>query len=88
MCGLWKLTYFHKLLLPHNIDAMHNEKNVMEAIFNVCFDILTKRKDNIKARLDQKELCNRPSLNMVETDAPGKWVKPRADFCLTRPQRK
>ena len=26
--GLWQLPYYCKLLLPHNIDMMHNEKNV------------------------------------------------------------
>jgi hypothetical protein len=31
---LWWLSYFHKLLLPHNIDVMHNEKNVVESIFS------------------------------------------------------
>ena len=86
--GLSRLPYYHKLLLPHNIDVMDNERNVMEAIFNMGFDIRDKTKNNVKARLDQAVLCNRPSLNMVQKEAIGKWVKPRADFCLTRPQRK
>lgn len=86
--GLWRLPYFNQLLLPHNIDVMHNEKNVAEAIFNTCFDISDKTKDNVKARLDQQLLCNRPSLNMVHKHATGRWEKPRADFCLTRIERK
>lgn len=86
--SLSRLPYYHKLLLPHNIDVMHNERNVMDAIFNMSFDISDKTKDNVKARIDQEVLCNRPSLNMVQNEAIGKWKKPRADFCLTRPQRK
>lgn len=35
----WQLPYFSKLLLPHTVDVMHNEKNVVEAIWNTCFDI-------------------------------------------------
>ena len=86
--SLWRLPYFHKLILPHNIDVMHNEKNVAEAIFSTFFDIPDKTKDNVKARLDQEELCNRPSLNMIHKPATGKWEKPRASYCLTRVQRK
>ena len=46
-------TYFNDLLLPHNIDVMHTEKNIAEAIFGTIMDIPDKTKDNIKARLDQ-----------------------------------
>lgn len=86
--SLWRLPYFHKLVLPHNIDVMHNEKNVAEAIFNTCFDIPDQTKDNIKARLDQAALCNRPELNLIQKHASSQWVKPRADFCLNRAQKK
>jgi hypothetical protein len=67
---------------------MHNEKNVAEAIFNTCFDIPDQTKDNVKARLDQAALCNRPELNLVQKHASSQWVKPRADFCLNRAQKK
>jgi hypothetical protein len=30
--GLHRLLYFKDLLLPHNIDVMHTEKNVTEAL--------------------------------------------------------
>jgi hypothetical protein len=30
--GLWRLPYMAYLLLPHNIDMMHSEKNIAEAI--------------------------------------------------------
>ncbi|XP_040380983.1 uncharacterized protein LOC102709376 isoform X2 [Oryza brachyantha] len=79
----WQLPYFHKLLLPHNIDVMHNEKNVAEAIWNTCFDIPDKTKDNAKARQDLAEICNRPSLHLV-LKKNGKWHKPRAPFCIEK----
>uniref|UniRef100_A0A0A9BS47 Uncharacterized protein n=1 Tax=Arundo donax TaxID=35708 RepID=A0A0A9BS47_ARUDO len=46
----WELPYFKKLKLLNNIDLMHTERNVAEAIWNTCFDIPNKTKDNVKAR--------------------------------------
>jgi len=76
-----QLPYFHKLLLPHNIDVMHNEKNMAEAIWNTCFDIGDNTKDNVKARLDLAQICNRPSLHLVQRNN-GKWDRPRGPFCI------
>jgi hypothetical protein len=59
---------------------MHNEKNAMEAIFNTFFDIPNKMKDNVKACVDQAELCNRPDMNMYNDPTTGKWKKLQADF--------
>ncbi|KAK1613456.1 hypothetical protein QYE76_037129 [Lolium multiflorum] len=50
---LWKLPYFEFLELPHNIDVMHTEKNISEAIWSTIVDT-EKTKDNIKARIDQE----------------------------------
>ena len=61
---LWNLPYFDDLLLPHNIDVMHTVKNIVEAIFGTIMDIPDKTKDNVKARVDQARLCNRPKLDM------------------------
>ena len=49
---LWNLPYLDDFLLPHNIDVMHTEKNVVEAIFGTIMDIPDKTKDNVKARVD------------------------------------
>ena len=46
------------LLLPHNIDMMHSEKNVVQALFGTIMDISDKTKDNVKARVDQETLCD------------------------------
>ncbi|XP_066357918.1 uncharacterized protein [Miscanthus floridulus] len=80
--GLWQLPYFTKLLLRHNIDVMHNEKNVAEAIWNTCFDIKDKTKDNVKARQDIELLCDRPSLHLYKRN--GKWQRPRAPYCIDK----
>ena len=58
--GLWRLPYMHMqdLLLPHNIDMMHSEKNIVEALFGTIMDISDKIKVNVKARVDQETLCD------------------------------
>jgi len=86
--GLWRLPYMQDLLLPHNIDMMHSEKNVAEALFGTIMDIVEKTKDNVKARVDQATLCDRPKLDMRPPASGKAWKKPKANFVLTRPQRR
>jgi hypothetical protein len=62
--GLIRLPYYDDLLLPHNIDVMHTEKNVVEALCAIIMDIYDKSKDNIKARVDLTALCDRPNQEM------------------------
>jgi hypothetical protein len=37
---LWELTYAKSLILPNNIDLMHQEWNVAESIIGMCLDIV------------------------------------------------
>ena len=85
---MWNLPYFDDLLLPLNIDVMHIEKNVTEAIFGIIMDIPDKIKDNVKARVDQARLCNKPKLDMAPPEGGKSWRKPKADFILRRVQRR
>ena len=78
---LWQLPYFRKLVLRHNIDIMHNEKNVSEAVLSLCLDIPDKTKDNVKARLDIAEICDRPKLHLTQKPN-GTWQKSRAPYCV------
>jgi ribulose kinase len=55
MC-LWKLPYWHKLKLRHNLDVMHIKKNICESLIATILNILEKTKDTVKARLDLKNL--------------------------------
>jgi hypothetical protein len=81
--GLWQLPYWKKLVLRHNIDVMHNEKNVADVMLSMCIDITERTKDNSKARLDMAEICDRPTLEL--TKAPnGTWKKPRAKYCVSK----
>ena len=81
---LWKLPYFEDLEFPHNIDIMHTEKNISEAVWSTVWGS-EKTKDNAKARIDQEKLCDRPNLNMRAPDGARKtWTKQHAPFCLTK----
>jgi hypothetical protein len=75
---LWELPYAKALILPHNIDLMHQERNVAESIISMCFDVIGFLKDNVNnARKDLATLCNRPSLK-PKRNAKGNLKRPRA----------
>jgi hypothetical protein len=67
----------------HNIDVMHQERNVDERILSTCMTFVDKIKDNHKARKDLAQLCNRPSLELKFGGS-----KPRVPFCLKPKERK
>jgi hypothetical protein len=71
------------LILVHNIDVMHQECNMGKSIISACMSFSGKTKDNMKARQDLAELCNRPSLELKVNGG-----KPCASFCPTPQQRK
>jgi hypothetical protein len=56
MVSLWKLPYWHKLKVRHNLDVMHIEKNICDRLMSTILNIPGKTKDTIKARLDLKDL--------------------------------
>ncbi|KAM0070264.1 putative Transposase-associated domain-containing protein [Helianthus debilis subsp. tardiflorus] len=80
----WELEYWPMLSIRHNLDVMHIEKNVFENLFHTIMDT-QYTKDNIKARVDLEQICNRPSLHTwVENN--NKHVKPKATYALTKMQ--
>jgi hypothetical protein len=82
-CALWELLYAKVLILMHNIDIMHQERNIGESILSTCKSFTDKTKDNHKARKDLALLCNRPSLELKSHGG-----KPLAPFCLKARDRK
>src|SRR4051812_16400541 len=79
-------TYFKDLELPHNIDVMHTEKNISEALFGTFLGKDGKSKDNPKDRVDLETLCDRPLQNMRHPKGKKNWSKPKAWFNLERVQ--
>jgi hypothetical protein len=76
------------MLLPHNIDVMHTKKNVVEALWATIMDIPDKSKDNVKARVDLAALCYRPNQDMKPPSGGKTWRRTKADFLLSKVQRK
>jgi hypothetical protein len=84
---LWELPYVKTLILPHNINLMHQERNVAESFISMCFDVTNFLEDNMNVRKDLATLCNRPSLES-KTNAKGNLTRPRASCCLKPTERK
>lgn len=78
---LWDLSYVESLLMRHNFDVMHIEKNVCESLYGTMLSIDGKNKDTNKARDDLKQRGIRPKLHL-QIDENGSVVKPRAAYTL------
>jgi hypothetical protein len=84
---LWELPYAKAMILPHNMNLMHQEHNVAESIIIMCFDVTSFSKDNVNARKELAAPCNRPSLE-PKKNAKGNLKRPRAPYCLKPTERK
>jgi hypothetical protein len=83
---LLELSYAKALILPYNIDLMHQERNVAKSIIRMCLDVTGFTKDNVNAKKDLADLCDRPSLE-ARANARGKLTRPRAPYCLVSKDR-
>jgi hypothetical protein len=83
----WELPYAKELIFPHNTDLMHQERNVVENIISMCFNVIGFSKDSVSARKDLADLCNHPSLG-PKRNAKGNLKRPRALYCLKPAERK
>ncbi|KAL0444722.1 UNVERIFIED_CONTAM: hypothetical protein Slati_2194900 [Sesamum latifolium] len=81
----WDLPYWSMLLIQHNLDVMHIEKNIFDNIFNTVMDIKGKTKDNLNARRDLKSICNCPEL---ELDERRPNVMHKAAYTLSKEQKR
>nr|GEW19956.1 hypothetical protein [Tanacetum cinerariifolium] len=82
----YELEYWSFLTLRHNLDIMHIEKNVLEAILNTLL-MNDKSKDTVKARQDLQRLGIRNGLWLGQTKN-GKCLKPQAAYSFTPENRK
>ena len=79
----WELPYWKNLLLRHNIDVMHNEKNVFDNVFNTVSNVKGKTKDDANSRRDILHFCKRPELQLYDDNK-----KPKACYELDNKQVK
>ncbi|KAL0320266.1 UNVERIFIED_CONTAM: hypothetical protein Sradi_5288100 [Sesamum radiatum] len=83
----WDLPYWSTLMIRHNLDVMHIEKNIFDNIFNTVMNIKRKTKDNLNTHLDLKSICNRPELEL-ELDEHRSNVMPKAAYTLSKEQKR
>jgi hypothetical protein len=84
---LWELSYPKALILPHNIDLMHQERNVAKSIMIMCLDVTDFMKDNMNTRKDLVPLCDHPSME-AKPNARGNLKRPNAPYYLKLTERK
>ncbi|KAL9224938.1 hypothetical protein vseg_000916 [Gypsophila vaccaria] len=53
----WELPYWKTLLIRHNLDVMHIEKNFFEQLINTVMDVKHKTSFGPKSQKDLKEVC-------------------------------
>ncbi|KAI3469973.1 hypothetical protein Pfo_026636 [Paulownia fortunei] len=60
----FELKYWSDLKLRHNLDVMHIEKNICDAVVGTLLSIDGKSKDTVKARLDIQDMGIRSKLHL------------------------
>lgn len=83
----FKLPYWEKNKLRHNLDVMHIEKNVSENLIATLLNMYPKTKDGLDACQDLVELGSRQELHPVEDDE-GNQTIPNAPFTMSREKRR
>ncbi|XP_057771556.1 uncharacterized protein LOC130992829 [Salvia miltiorrhiza] len=79
---MFELPYWSKLLMRHNLDVMHIEKNVCDNIIGTLLNDPYKSKDTPNARLDLQDLNIRKELWLRKRNE--KFVKPHANYTLSK----
>ncbi|XP_029146011.1 uncharacterized protein [Arachis hypogaea] len=83
----FNLPYWKTNLVRHNLDVMHIEKNVCDNLIYTLLGLGKKSKDNLKARLDLKEMNIIPSL-WPQQRANGKIFLPPSYFSMSSAEKK
>ena len=77
----FELLYWSRLLLHHELDVMHIEKNICDNLIGTLLNIEEKIKDTANAQLDLRDLKTRKDLHLIEVGS--RLVKPHASYTLT-----
>jgi hypothetical protein len=83
----FELPYWQHLLIRHNLDVMHIEKNICESILGTLLEIEGKSKDNEESRLDMQHIGTRKDQHPVQHQN-GKFTLPPALYKLGKEDKK
>jgi len=81
----FELPYWKKLLVRHNLDVMHIEKNICESIIGTLLSIDGKCKDSDKVRLDMQHLGIRQDEHPVLEN--GQYTLPPSLYSLGKDKK-
>ncbi|XP_012701433.1 uncharacterized protein LOC101786371 [Setaria italica] len=81
----FELPYWKKLLVRHNLDVMHIEKNICESIIGTLLDIDGKCKDSDKVRLGMQHLGIRQDQHPVLEN--GQYTLPPSLYSLGKDEK-
>ena len=81
----FQLPYWKALLLRHNLDVMHIERNVSENIVSTVMNFVGKTKDTLKSRYDLVDLGIRQQLHPIEDG--NKVLLPAACYALSSEEK-
>ena len=82
----FRLPYWSSLLLRHNLDVMHIEKNICDSVLGTMMNVKEKTKDGPKARKDLQLLDIKHWLHPVNVG--GAIQYPEAPFTLSSDNKK
>ncbi|XP_062014790.1 uncharacterized protein LOC133731433 [Rosa rugosa] len=83
----FELPYWEALLLRHNLDMMHIEKNICESIIGTLLNMKGKTKDNLNSRKDLKVMGIKKKLHPKE-DGSSKSKSDAAPYVLSKKEKK
>ncbi|XP_059650446.1 uncharacterized protein LOC132296251 [Cornus florida] len=78
----FELPYWKTILLRHNLDVMHIEKNICDSVLGTLLDIEGKTKDTFKSRLDLEAMGIRKELHLRRNGE--KFEMPQARYTLSK----
>jgi hypothetical protein len=82
----FQLPYWKELLVRHNLDVMHIEKNICDSILGTLLEMDGKSKDSLKARLDLQDMKIRKDQHPEV--GKHKYELPKACYALTKEERR
>jgi hypothetical protein len=83
---LFQLPYWKNLLVRHNLDVMHIEKNIYESILGTLLQMPSKSKDGEKARLDMQHMGIQEDQHPLINN--GKYSLPPTLYYLGKDEKK
>jgi hypothetical protein len=81
----FELPYWRTVLLRHNLDVMHIEKNICQSVIGTLLNIEGKTKDTLKSRLDLRRMGLKKPLHPIKNGV--KYTIPPARYTMSSAEK-